>query len=154
MEAVQTFLGLRRIAVVGVSSQPSDFSRILFRELRQRGYDVVPVNPKLQEVDGTRCYARVADVAPAVEGALLMTSPAVTEQIVHELADCGVKYAWMYRAVGHGAVSKPAADYGAAHGLTMVIGECPFMFLENAGFPHNLHRLLNQITGSYPSVAR
>ena len=39
------FLAQRRIALVGVSRNPRDLSRTLFRELRRRGYDVVPVNP-------------------------------------------------------------------------------------------------------------
>ena len=41
------FLAQRRIALVGVSRDPRDLSRTLFRELRRRGYDVVPVNPEL-----------------------------------------------------------------------------------------------------------
>jgi len=41
------FLAQRRIALVGVSRDPRDLSRALFRELRGRGYDVVPVHPQL-----------------------------------------------------------------------------------------------------------
>ena len=45
MAAVQDFLAQKRIAVVGVSHDPKDFSRRLLRTLRERGYDAVAVNP-------------------------------------------------------------------------------------------------------------
>ncbi len=69
------FLAQRRIALVGVSRDPRDMSRTLFRELRQRGYDVVPVHPTLDAVDGVACARRLQDVSPSVAGALLMTPP-------------------------------------------------------------------------------
>src|ERR1017187_7078098 len=72
---VQDFLGQKRLAVVGVSRKPDDFSRKLFCELRDRGYDVVPVNPEVDEIDGKKCFAHLQDVQPPVDGALLMTSP-------------------------------------------------------------------------------
>ena len=45
--AIDSFLSCRRIAVVGVSRDPKDFSRAVLRELLKRGYDVVPVSPAL-----------------------------------------------------------------------------------------------------------
>ena len=46
LRQIDDFLALKRIAVVGVSHEPKDFSRLLFRELKQRGYDLVPVHPR------------------------------------------------------------------------------------------------------------
>ena len=102
-ERVDDFLGQKRLALVGVSRNGKDFTRVLFREFCQRGYDMVPVNPSLSEVEGRACYGRVQDVTPPVDGALLMTSPAVTEQVVRDCAEAGVGRVWMYRAAGQGA---------------------------------------------------
>ena len=44
-QAIDSFLSCRRIAVVGVSRDPKDFSRAVFRAFVERGYDAVPVNP-------------------------------------------------------------------------------------------------------------
>ena len=73
-ETIDDFLAQKRLAMVGVSTNPQDFSRSLFRELRERGYDMVPVNPKAEAMENVRCYARLQDVKPPVEGALVMTS--------------------------------------------------------------------------------
>ena len=81
MESIQGFLGQKRFAVVGVSRQPQDFSRLLFREFLNRGYDTVPVNPEAAELDGRVCFARLNDVQPPVDTVLLMTTPAVTDTV-------------------------------------------------------------------------
>ena len=46
---IDDFLAQRRIAVAGVSRNPHKFGNVLFRELKQRGYDVLPLNPTLKE---------------------------------------------------------------------------------------------------------
>src|SRR5512139_3601212 len=102
---VARFLAHRRIAFVGLSRDPGDFSRAVYRAWRERGYDVVPVNASGGEVDGVPCARRVQDVVPAVEAAFLMTPPAATEQVVRECAEAGVRDVWMHRGAGTGAVS-------------------------------------------------
>src|ERR1035441_3344310 len=51
IERIQDFLGQKRLAIVGVSRQPKDFSRAVLREFREKGYDAVPVNPAAREMD-------------------------------------------------------------------------------------------------------
>jgi len=150
MERVRDFLGQKRIAVVGVSREPKDFSRSLFRELRERGYDAVPVNPDAREIEGQPCFARIGDVQPPVDGALLMTSPAVTEKVVHDCADAGVRRVWMYRGGGPGAVAPAAVQFCESNGISVVPGECPFMFLPDTQWFHRFHGFVKKITGSYP----
>ena len=149
LEIIEDFLAQKRIAMVGLSRQPKDFSVMLFEELCRRGYDVVPVNPSASEVMGRPCFARVQDIQPAVDAALLMTSPVVTEAVVEDCAQAGVRRVWMYSAGGAGAVSPKAVEFCAARGIQVVPGECPFMFFPHNGF-HGVHGFIRKITGSYP----
>jgi predicted CoA-binding protein len=151
LAAIQRFLATDRFAMVGVSHSPAEFSRALWREFRSRDYDVVPVNPGAAEIDGQRCYARVQDIAPPVQAALLMTSASITPEVVRDCAEAGVKLIWMYRAGGAGAVSAEATGFCAAHGIAVIPGECPMMFLEHAGWIHRAHGWVRRITGRYPS---
>jgi predicted CoA-binding protein len=146
------FLGLRRIALVGVSRNPRDMSRALFRELRGRGYDVVPVNPGLDAVDGVPCAKRLQDVRPPVEGALLMTPPGATEQVVRDSAEAGVPRVWMHRGAGQGAVNPVAVSYCRDHGIAVVEGACPFMFLPGAGLVHRAHGFVARLLGRHPAA--
>jgi uncharacterized protein len=147
---IQDFLGRKRFAMVGVSRNQNDFSRKLFEAFCECGYDVAPVNPASTQIGNQRCHARVQDV-PDVKSALLMTPPKSTESVVRDCAEAGIELVWMYRAVGSGAVSHPALDFCAARGIRVIEGYCPFMFLPDTGFPHNLHRFFLKLTGHYPA---
>jgi predicted CoA-binding protein len=151
IETIRRFLAIDRFAMVGVSHSQSEFSRALWREFRDRNYDVVPVNPSVGEIDGRRCYARVQDIKPPVKAVLLMTAPAVTDAVVRDCAEAGVELVWMYRAGGAGAVSPEAAGFCDAHGIAVIPGECPMMFLENTAWFHRAHGWVRRITGRYPS---
>ena len=149
LDAIQNFLAQKRIAFVGVSRDPKDFSASLFQEFAKRGYDVVPVNPKASEVLGKQSFARVQDIKPNVDAALLMTTPEVTEAVVRDCAEAGVRHVWMYRATGSGAVSPKAVEFCQQLGISVIPGECPFMFFPHNGF-HAIHGFIRRITGSYP----
>ena len=153
LETIEDFLGQKRMAMIGVSHEPGNFSVYLFRELCRRGYDVVPVNPHLPAVLGHRCFANVLDIEPPVGAALLMTSPEITETVVKDCAEAGIRRVWLYRAGGTGAVSEKAIAYCQERGIRVVPGECPLMFLPQGGPVHRLHGFLRKITGRYPKHA-
>lgn len=150
LKAISDFLSQKRLAVVGVSRTEKDFTRDMFRELLKRGYDAVPVNPAVAEVEGRRCYPRVQDIAPAVAGALVMTPPQQSESVVMDCAAAGIGRIWLYRAVGEGAVSKAAVGFCNANGISVVPGYCPHMFWKDSAFFHRLHGFLLQISGRWP----
>ena len=100
LETIEEFLAQKRIAMIGISRDPKDFSASLFSELQRRGCDVVPVNPKAWEGMGRPCFARVQDIQPPVDGALLMTTPEVTDAVISDCAAGGVRRLWVYRAGG------------------------------------------------------
>jgi predicted CoA-binding protein len=151
MAIIRDFLAQKRIAVVGVSHNPQDFSRNLLRTLRSRGYDAVAVNPELTSVEDAPCFAHLTDVTPPVDGALVMTSPAITDEIVQECAKLCIPRVWMFRGGGKGSVSPQAIEFCEEHGIAVVPGECPYMFLEGESWFHRLHGFIKKIAGAYPS---
>ena len=148
---ITDFLAQKRLAVVGVSRNPCDFSRMLFREFLKQGYDAVPVNPQVAELEGRHCFARVGDIVPSVEGALLMTPPELTEKVVRDCAHAGITRVWMFRAVGQGAIHSAAVALCRERGIRVIEGYCPFMFFPNPGFAHRLHAFFMKLVGSYPA---
>ena len=150
MQAIQDFLALRRFAVAGVSHDPRDFSRTLFREFLTRGYDAVPVNPAAKEIEGRPAFAHMQDISPPVEAALLMTPPSVTDAVVRDCYAAGVKQVWMYRATGRGSVTDEAVAFCESNGISVIPGECPFMFLPGVSWFHRCHGAIRKMRGSYP----
>ena len=151
LSQIHEFLAQKRIALIGVSRDEKDFSRRLFRELAGRGYDVVPVNPYAGEIEDQPCYALVQDIAPPVDGALLLTSPRVTDRVVQDCAAAGIKRIWLHRGEGLGSVSQTALDFCEDKGIKVVPGFCPYMFLPNTGFIHRAHGFVLKLSRSYPN---
>jgi predicted CoA-binding protein len=120
LETIEDFLAQKRIAMVGISRETPSISVSLFKELCRRGYEVVPVNPNVKEVIGRKCFACVQDIEPPVDSALLMTSPGVTEAVVNDCIEFGIKRIWMYRAGGQGAVSENAVEICREKGINVI----------------------------------
>jgi len=145
--AIDSFLACRRLAMVGVSRDPKDFSRSLYLAFAERGYDVVPVNANGGDIDGRPAVRRVADVQPPVEAALLLTPKDASAAVVRECGAAGVKRVWLHRAAGDGAVSPEALAAAREQGMDVVDGACPFMFLSGAGFFHRVHAFFHRMSG-------
>ncbi|HET6900299.1 MAG TPA: CoA-binding protein [Vicinamibacteria bacterium] len=145
-QAARSFLAHRRLALVGVSRDSRDFSRVVFAELTRRGYEVVPVNPIGGEGRGGMPFVRrVQDIDPPLEAALLMTPPAVTSEVVKDCVEARIHHVWMHQGLGRGAASPDAIALCRAHGITVVSGVCPLMFLPDCGFVHRAHRWWREI---------
>ena len=150
LNAVERFLTQKRIAIVGISRQPHDIGGSLLEKFSQLGYEILPVNPNVPEIMGRPCFARVQDIHPAPDAALLLTSPAVTNAVVRDCAEACVRHIWMYRGGGQGAVSDEAVTFCRNHQINVIPGQCPFMFLKPVSGVHWCHRLITKITGAYP----
>lgn len=133
------FLLSRRIALVGFSRNPKDFSRVLDGQFRRLGIEVVPVHPSASEVDGRRCFPRVADIAPLVDGAFILVPAAKAEAVALDCLDAGVRRIWFHRGGGHGSASPEALALCGARGVAPVADLCPFMVISGASWPHRLH---------------
>jgi len=142
----QRFLGEQRIAFVGASRDPSHFSRGLFREFARRGYDVVPVNPAVSEVEGRPCYARLQDVVPPVAAAFVITPSTTVVQVVRDGIAAGVRTMWLHRGLGPATATEEAVRVGREAGLMMVEG-CPYMFFPKSGAVHRVHGFFHRVFG-------
>jgi uncharacterized protein len=146
-DRAREFLRARRIAVVGVSRNEKDFSRVILRELVRRGYDVVPVNPGLAEVEGRRCVPRLQEIAPPADAALLLTGPGATEQVLRDAVQAGIRKVWLHRGGGPGVGTPAALAFCEANGIETVHDLCPFMLFPDAPFPHRVHGFLRRTLG-------
>jgi hypothetical protein len=150
-DAAAEFLAHKRIAVTGVSRDPNGHgSNVVYRRLRERGYEVIAVNPNADEVEGDRCYHDLRSIPGGVEAVVIATRPEIADETMRECAELGIKHVWMHRGPGAGSVSKPAADYGRQQGITVIDGGCPCMFDPTADFGHKAMRFVFTLSGNVP----
>jgi len=149
-EQVYDFLEVRRLAIVGVSRNPKDFSRMLMREFIDRRYEAIPVNPKAPDIDGFPCYRNVGEIDPVVEAALVMTSPKIVSQVVDDCLSAGIKKIWIYGLMGNPKANAEIVKKCAEQGVGVVSDLCPYMFFPQAGLLHRFHGSILKLMGRYP----
>jgi uncharacterized protein len=137
----------RRIAMVGLSSNPFRPSHFAAVYLLAEGYDVTPVNPREPEVLGRRSYPTLADVPDPIEVVDIFREPAAVPEIVDQAIAKNAKVIWMQLGVIHNEAAQRAREAG----LAVVMDRC--MKIEHARFFGGLNTIgLN--TGVISSLRR
>jgi len=147
---IEKFYAAKKIAVVGASGSKAKYGHLLFTELKKRGYEVIPVNPNVKEIDGVQCFPSVRDIKETVEAAIVVVPPSQLEIVAKDIAAAGIKQVWMHEHIMKGVSSPMALAVVANSGATLITGFCPFMFMPNNGFPHNMHRAILGLFGALP----
>ena len=112
-DKIKTFLAGKRFAVVGASTDREKYGNKVLRVYQQNKLDVVPINPKADEVEGLNAYPDLASVPGEIDGVSIITPPKVTEHVVEEAAKRGIKNIWMQPGAESAAAIAAAENAGA-----------------------------------------
>jgi hypothetical protein len=148
---VRDFLAVKRIAVVGVSDRRETGCNLAYRAFQQAGYQVAAVNPRLTTFHGGPCYPDLKSIPDRPEAVFILANPGVTEQVVRQCADLGIRHVWMHcmmgtkpgLAAGMTSVSAAAVELCRANGIAVIPGSCPNQFLK----PDIGHRIMRGLWG-------
>ena len=152
-DAVKDFLAQRRIAVAGVSRTPAGHGgNVVYKRLKDRGYEVFAVNPNADTVEGDTCYRDLGSIPGGVDAVVIATAPAAADAVVADCERLGIRRVWMHRSFGGGSVSATAAEAGRKGGITVIEGGCPLMFDPTADFGHKCMRWMLGLTGGAPKA--
>jgi predicted CoA-binding protein len=151
---VQDFLALKKIAVVGVSDKRDTGCNLAYTKFKENGYQVYPVSPHLTSFKGETCYADLKSIPEKVDAVFILTNPRVTEQVVQQCVELGIKHVWMHcmmgikpgLAAGMTSVSPSAVEMCNANGITVIPGTCPNQFLK-PDFGHSAMRGIMRLFG-------
>lgn len=151
---VNEFLAQKRIAVVGVSRNDRNHpaANLIYRRLKRTGHDVFAVNPSLSTFDDDRCYPDVKAIPGGVDGAVIITRPEVTQRVVRDCGEAGVRRVWMHESMAKGSsVSPEAVDFCRQRDIQVIAGACPMMFGGGVDFGHACMRWILGVTGKLPA---
>jgi len=140
------FFSSQAYAVVGVSANRKKFGNIIYRAMKERGFTVYPVHPRLQMVEGEQCFRSVIDLPEQVRSIVTVVPPKVTEDVMLECIRKGIRTVWMQQ----GSESHDALNSACKYDITVIHGQCVLMFLEPVGSVHAVHRWFKKVVGAYP----
>ena len=139
---VTDFLAQKSIAVIGVSHEKRSPANGILDRFRAAGYHVFPVNPTLDAYDGVPCYESVMEIHEAVDGAVIVTRPEVTEEVVDACIRRGIPRIWIHNMLGTDvrvgrnvsatmtSASESAVRRAEAAGIAVIAGGCPLQHIE------------------------
>ncbi len=142
---VAGFVKSKRFAVVGVSRDPKKFGNTIFRELKNRGYEVYGVHATSEEIAGEKCFSSLSALRGQVDAAILCTRPEKVSALLGEAADAGIRDVWLQQ----GAESQAALDEGRRLGMNVVAGKCILMYATPVKSIHAFHRFFVKLFGKY-----
>ena len=138
---VQNFLAQKKIAVVGVSDKRETGCNQAYTKFKENGYQVFAVNPRISTFNGDACYPDLKSLPEKPDAVFLLTNPKVTEQVIQQCVDLGIKHVWMHCMMGTKpglatsmtSVSPSAVEVCKANGIEVIPGSCPNQYLNPDG---------------------
>jgi uncharacterized protein len=117
---IKGFLDQKTFAVCGSFRNESKYAYKIFKDLIRHGYKVFPVNPAASKVEGRQCYKSIKDIPAKVDVVNIITPPVVTEAILEECLEKGIKKIWLQP----GAESRKAIDFCRDNNIKVVHDVC------------------------------
>lgn len=145
LKQIEEFIASQPIAMVGVSRNPKKFGFTAFRELKEKGMNIIPVNPNAEEIHGGKVYRDIKSLPSEVKSLLVMTQKRATAGVIKEARERGIKQIWIQQM----SESKDALKELEGSGINYIHGECILMHYK----PHSIHKFhgrLKKFFGGWP----
>jgi predicted CoA-binding protein len=144
---IEDFVSQRTLALVGMSRDPKKFGNMIYKELTEKGYHLLPIHAQVKSIGGVTCYPSLAQLQETVGGVIIVVPPSQTEKVVREVAQIGIPRVWIQQ----GAESQDAIQFCQQNGIKVVYGECIMMFAEPIKSFHKFHRFIWKLIGKIPA---
>ena len=145
LKQINEFLDSQPIALVGASRNPKKFGYSAFKELKEKGMKIIPVNPLADEILGEKSYPNLKMLPAEVQSIIVFTKKDKTSSVIREAKERGIKHIWIQQM----ADNKEALDELKDSGINYITGQCILMHYK----PHSIHKFhgsLKKFFGSFP----
>jgi uncharacterized protein len=142
---IQEFLKAEKLAVVGVSRSKQKFGSTIYKELKDRGFEVFGVNPNMDTIFGDPCYPAIAELVDKVDGVVICIKPEKAAGVVREAAAAGIDRIWLQQGSQSLETKKAAGEAG----VNPVEGKCILMYAGDVNSIHAVHRFFAKLFGQY-----
>lgn len=110
----------KRVAIVGLSTNPSRPSYFVAKYLLDHGFEVIPVNPKYKEILGQTCYPDLLSIPSPVDIVDLFQKAERVPPFVDHAITIKAKLVWMQLGIVHEEAAQKARDAG----LEVIMNKC------------------------------
>jgi predicted CoA-binding protein len=145
LQQIEEFLASEPIAMAGVSRNPKKFGFAAFKELKEKGMNIIPVNPFAEEINGLKVYPDIKSLPDDVKGLIVMTGKAHTAGVIREAKLKGIRQIWIQQM----ADSKEALSELEGSGINYITKKCILMHYKPNGI-HKFHAAILKFFRRFP----
>lgn len=142
---IEQFLTAGPVALVGVSRNPKKFGYAAFKELKDKGMKIIPVNPYASEILGEKVFPDIKSLPSEVRSIIIMTKKDKTLSMVKEAREKGLTNIWIQQY----ADSPESVRELEGTDINYITGRCILMHYKPDGI-HKFHKSLSKFFGFYP----
>ncbi|WP_427339056.1 CoA-binding protein [Caloranaerobacter sp. DY30410] len=113
-------------AVVGATNNKEKFGYKIWKKLKDNGYEVYPVNPKYDNIDGETCYPTLKDLPKIPDVVDFVVPPKVTLKGIDDAHELGIEYLWFQP----GTADEEVIDKAESLGKKIVFHDCVLVALD------------------------
>ncbi|WP_370222514.1 CoA-binding protein [Cytobacillus sp.] len=110
----------KRIAVVGLSGNPERTSYMVSEAMQKAGYEIIPVNPAVDEVLGVKAVANLKEIEGHVDIVNVFRRSEFLPEIAREFAEIDADIFWAQL----GVANQEAYDFLKEKGFTVIMDRC------------------------------
>jgi len=134
------FIESKTYAIAGVSRNKKKFGNYVFRQLKEKGYQLFPVNPNTAEIEGVTCYANITALPADISHLIVLTPKKETMFVVEEAVKKGIKNIWVQQS----SETREVMDFANGKDSNFVFKKCIMMYAQPKGM-HKFHRFVNDL---------
>lgn len=109
-----------RVAVVGLSDNPSRTSYMVSEAMLNAGYEIIPVNPTVDKVFGLKGVKTLKDIEGSVDIVNVFRRSEFLLDVAKETVEIGAKVFWAQQ----GLENEEAYRYLIDNGITTIMDRC------------------------------
>ncbi|PKG23268.1 CoA-binding protein [Niallia nealsonii] len=110
----------KRIAVVGLSDNPERTSYMVSYAMKEAGYEIIPVNPTIQEVFGVKAVANLSDITGHVDIVNVFRRSEYLPEVADQFEKIDADVFWAQLGVAHEETFQRLAEKG----YTVIMDRC------------------------------
>jgi hypothetical protein len=145
LKQIEEFLASEPVAMVGVSRNPKKFGYAAFKELKEKGMNIIPVNPFADEILGSEVFKDIRSLPSEVKGLIIMTKKDQTPAVIRDAKEKGIRQIWIQQM----AESKEAIAEAEGSDINLITKECILMHYKPHSI-HKFHKALLKFFGRFP----
>ena len=86
--------GFKMITLVGATKYPRKYCNTILKDLLGKCFELLPVNPTYDEIEGLKCYKSVKELPKDVDVIVFVVPPRVGLEVAKEAVEAGFKNLW------------------------------------------------------------